>query len=495
MKVLQILIMSIVIILSGNTHLMARKRKKVTEEEKLRKEMEVIQNFLENSKDSLQSDIKERWRKKQQYIEQRELDKEAISELREREEIKYNDLSRIKEECFTLEKRIDEEKKQREKGLEEWRLVTVSIDEVFTKIEKDMIETFPLNMEKKREEISSIRNSFDVNRNPKKSVDKLLNYYEKNISLAKQVTTSRQTVLPDQGEAKEMKILRFGDVFAYALTNAGTPFIIRQTGALGAGKYKIDRIDDSELSAFVQSFIPEVIAKRTIKDAEAMDIMQNTNTDKLITGQQSNSKQEIIKWFRAGGLVMFPLAFLLVWALLMIVFKIVQYSLKHKTTKKMHKKIDVMLKEGTIEKALTYAENHKGVVARAVATCLKHSEWNRNSAESAVKEILIEEVPLLNKYLSTLGVIAGAAPLLGLLGTVTGMIHLFTVITQYGTSDPKILAGGISEALITTQTGLAIAIPLLLTNNYLKNKSLSIQNEMQKHVIRILNRLWPEAQI
>jgi biopolymer transport protein ExbB len=90
-------------------------------------------------------------------------------------------------------------------------------------------------------------------------------------------------------------------------------------------------------------------------------------------------------------------------------------------------------------------------------------------------------------------VIAGAAPLLGLLGTVTGMISLFEVITHYGTGDPKILAGGISEALITTQTGLATAIPILLIHNWLRNQSLHIQSEMEKHAIRILNRLWPET--
>jgi biopolymer transport protein ExbB len=73
------------------------------------------------------------------------------------------------------------------------------------------------------------------------------------------------------------------------------------------------------------------------------------------------------------------------------------------------------------------------------------------------------------------------------------MITLFEVITHYGTSDPKILAGGISEALITTQAGLSIAIPILLIHNFLRNQSLHIHAEMEKHAVRILNRLWPET--
>ena len=72
------------------------------------------------------------------------------------------------------------------------------------------------------------------------------------------------------------------------------------------------------------------------------------------------------------------------------------------------------------------------------------------------------------------------------------MISLFKVITHYGTGDPKMLASGISEALITTETGLIIAIPLLLIHNALRNRTNRIMVEMEKGAIRILNRLWPE---
>ena len=68
----------------------------------------------------------------------------------------------------------------------------------------------------------------------------------------------------------------------------------------------------------------------------------------------------------------------------------------------------------------------------------------------------------LERYLSILSVSASAAPLLGLLGTVTGMIHTFRLITMFGTGDAKLLSGGISEALVTTEAGLIVAIPALL---------------------------------
>ena len=82
--------------------------------------------------------------------------------------------------------------------------------------------------------------------------------------------------------------------------------------------------------------------------------------------------------------------------------------------------------------------------------------------EAALEEALLSEEPKLERSLTLLAATAGIAPLLGLLGTVTGMIGTFEVITQHGTGNPRLLSGGISMALITTQVGLIVAVPLLL---------------------------------
>jgi biopolymer transport protein ExbB len=144
------------------------------------------------------------------------------------------------------------------------------------------------------------------------------------------------------------------------------------------------------------------------------------------------------------------------------------------------------------QEAKNLAGYSKGVLARILNTCLDHAKWKRPVAEKAVKELLLAEVPVLDKHLDTLAVIAGAAPLLGLLGTVTGMISMFESITSFGTGDPKLLAGGISEALVTTEVGLAIAIPVLLIHNFLRNRRNHIQADMEMYAMRILNRLWTE---
>jgi len=143
-------------------------------------------------------------------------------------------------------------------------------------------------------------------------------------------------------------------------------------------------------------------------------------------------------------------------------------------------------------RALEYVQKSKGVMARIFEHCLSHPQASRGAIEKSIREILINEIPQLGRYLNTLAVIAGAAPLLGLLGTISGMISLFGAVTHYGTGDPKFLAGGISEALITAKTGLAVAIPVLFIHDYLRNKKDQLQADIEKYSFRILNKLWPE---
>jgi len=100
--------------------------------------------------------------------------------------------------------------------------------------------------------------------------------------------------------------------------------------------------------------------------------------------------------------------------------------------------------------------------------------------ESKIMDRLFTAKKKLNKYGPYLLVLAGVAPLLGLLGTVTGMIETFSMITLYGTGDPKVLSGGIKAALVTTQLGLVVAIPCILLGNYLSSKSSKVMNQFEQ---------------
>lgn len=96
---------------------------------------------------------------------------------------------------------------------------------------------------------------------------------------------------------------------------------------------------------------------------------------------------------------------------------------------------------------------------------------HQETLELKIDEAILKEVPQLEKAQSMIKLFAAIAPLLGLLGTVTGMIATFQAITNFGTGDPKLMAGGISQALITTVLGLVAAIPLLLSHNLVSGQS------------------------
>lgn len=115
---------------------------------------------------------------------------------------------------------------------------------------------------------------------------------------------------------------------------------------------------------------------------------------------------------------------------------------------------------------------------------------NRNGSREIMKESIEEEgrqVALdLERYLNTLGTIASITPLLGLLGTVIGMIKVFAVITSLGVGDPKILADGISEALITTAAGLSVAIPSVMFYRYLRGRVDELLLKMEAQAVYLV---------
>ncbi|MCJ8338895.1 MAG: MotA/TolQ/ExbB proton channel family protein [Pseudomonadales bacterium] len=132
-------------------------------------------------------------------------------------------------------------------------------------------------------------------------------------------------------------------------------------------------------------------------------------------------------------------------------------------------------------------KNALGRVLLAVA-----GATNVQRAELLIDESILRELPALQRAHSTVKLLAAVAPLLGLLGTVTGMIETFQSITLVGTSDPKLMAGGISQALITTVMGLCVAIPLLFCHSYISGQSKAILQRIQQQSLLLLSDYFVE---
>ncbi len=123
---------------------------------------------------------------------------------------------------------------------------------------------------------------------------------------------------------------------------------------------------------------------------------------------------------------------------------------------------------------------------------------NMNHSREVMKESIVESgrqvVVELERFLNTLGTIASITPLLGLLGTVLGMIKVFTAITIHGVGDPGILANGISEALITTATGLSVAIPSLMFYRYFRGRVDSLVVSMEEEALKLVEVIHGERE-
>ncbi len=121
-----------------------------------------------------------------------------------------------------------------------------------------------------------------------------------------------------------------------------------------------------------------------------------------------------------------------------------------------------------------------GLRTRFVSRFIKDRVGQRDLDRNIINQCAMKERPFLRRYLAVITVLAAVAPLLGLLGTVTGMITTFNVISVFGTGNAKAMAGGISEALITTQSGLLVAIPGLFMSNFLARRFAWLENSLDE---------------
>lgn len=155
--------------------------------------------------------------------------------------------------------------------------------------------------------------------------------------------------------------------------------------------------------------------------------------------------------------------------------------------------VAALLREGKVGEAESLAADAGFPLSALLDEGIKHRGVRKENAEEILREHAMSLSPSLEKHLGTLAVLGGVAPLLGLLGTVTGMIHTFRLVTIFGSGDAKLLSGGISEALVTTEIGLIIAVPVLLIHAFLSRRVRTIAGEMDRSVAVFVNRLYGDV--
>ena len=467
------------------------KNKKADPNEAKKKQLAALNVKLQASRDKLQGLISARWKTKQKYVAQREVDKEGLAQLREAQERAYMEQSRVKKEVFAREKTIEDTRRKAEEAKETWKGVGLTLDDKLEKEAEKIPGNFPLDVEQRRLSLEKARDA-ETRDGELAGLDAYMGYFTRFIQAGSHITVSKQRILPENGSAVNVQLARFGSVYAYGMSEEGKAWVVTQTGRLGEGRFSVNPVVAPEFKASLTTAYPEWLRTNRVAGKPVMlDIIQNASSRNLISGKKKGREALAREYLKKGGATMIPLLLLPIWALLIIIYKFFQLALLQRRGTFLSRKVVGLLEKDNLEGARTAARKKWGAVARVIRTCLENTERGREATEQAVKETLLGQVPSLGRHLTTLAVIAGAAPLLGLLGTVTGMISLFEVITNYGTGDPKIMAAGISEALITTQTGLIVAIPILLVHNMLRNRKNRLQEEMERNAVTIMNRIWP----
>ena len=200
---------------------------------------------------------------------------------------------------------------------------------------------------------------------------------------------------------------------------------------------------------------------------------------------------EIVK---AGGPFMVPIILCSIIAAGILFERLWTLQRKRVLPQELIKRVTDLTDKNQVTPKVIEALEKNSPLGRVLAAALANRDRGREIMMERVEDTGRHVIHELERFLNSLGTIASIAPLLGLLGTVTGIIRAFNAVMLGGMGDPRLLAGGISEALITTAGGLAVAIPSLIAYRYLRGKVEGIVIDMEKIAVKFADSLGATPQ-
>jgi len=199
--------------------------------------------------------------------------------------------------------------------------------------------------------------------------------------------------------------------------------------------------------------------------------------------------QNILGFLSKGGIIMYPLFLCSIAALAVAIEKSIALRRRKIIIPEVVAVLENVKESHDFGLAVSICEKHHGPLANIVRISLENHGLPREELKEALLDQGRQEVHQLERGLGVLETVAGIAPLLGLLGTVLGILKVFKVIAELGVGQAAALAGGISEALITTIAGLFIGIPALVAYNFFAHKAEALVLEIEKYSNRLLARI------
>ena len=200
---------------------------------------------------------------------------------------------------------------------------------------------------------------------------------------------------------------------------------------------------------------------------------------------------EIVK---AGGPFMVPIILCSIISAGILLERLWTLQRKRVLPQELIKRVTDLTDKNQVTPKVIEALEKNSPLGRVLAAALANRDRGREIMMERVQDTGRHVVHELERFLNSLGTIASISPLLGLLGTVTGIIRAFNAVMLGGMGDPRMLAGGISEALVTTAGGLAVAIPAFIAYRYLRGKVERIVIEMEKIAVTFADSLNPRVE-
>ena len=192
---------------------------------------------------------------------------------------------------------------------------------------------------------------------------------------------------------------------------------------------------------------------------------------------------------KSGGFLIWPILLCSVIALAIVIERFIALKAKEVVPPELIEKIGKLLKKGNLDSQTIDDIEEGSLLGRVLAAGLRNPNQHRVVVKEAIEEAGRHVIHDLEKHLQTLGTIAAITPLLGLLGTVIGMIKVFAAITTFGVGDPQALAEGISEALVTTAAGLSVGIPSLMFHRFFRGKVNELTIDMEQQALKFMQIL------
>jgi biopolymer transport protein ExbB len=195
----------------------------------------------------------------------------------------------------------------------------------------------------------------------------------------------------------------------------------------------------------------------------------------------------MIDFLAKGGILVVPILLCSMVALAIFLERLIHFSRVRIRGFGLVKNVARHVRNGELDQAIELARGSESPMARILASALEVIDNDRETFETVVVHSTGEEVRELSRYLQALATIGSIAPLLGLLGTVIGMIKAFMVIQQMGGKvNAAVLAGGIWEAMLTTALGLAVALPTMVAHSYLVSRVDSYEAQLQDGMVTFI---------